>query len=131
MEKQMTILRFLRNLAVLAILALAVLASTPRRVAADDKFCLHKGAVCSLQPLPCCKGLVCEPAVTGERYIAAKTSTDSAFSFRKLRGGTGKGVFSQMADWFVAIRSFIWKFRRSFVGREVGKSAKPVASLHG
>ena len=61
----MTILRFLRNLAVLAILALAVLASTPRRAAAGDKLCLHKGAVCTLSAIPCCKDLVCETVSGG------------------------------------------------------------------
>jgi hypothetical protein len=55
----MSMLRILRNLAVLLIFAIAVLASTPRPVAATLA-CQQKGEACGLGLPPCCSHLVCE-----------------------------------------------------------------------
>ncbi len=54
----MSLLRILRNLAVLVILAMAVLASTPRPAAAKKQVCLQEFEQCN-GTIPCCRGLVC------------------------------------------------------------------------
>ncbi len=62
----MTTLRILRNLAVLVIFAVAVLASTPRPVAAAEPECLPAGKSCTPKGTPhCCSGLKCEQLTTG------------------------------------------------------------------
>jgi hypothetical protein len=54
----MSVLRILRNLAVLVILAVAILASTPRALADKPKAC--SGGLCGPGQPPCCHKLVCE-----------------------------------------------------------------------
>ena len=55
----MSVLRILRNVAVLVILAVAVLASTPRPAEAKkhNRGCLASGSLCNPKSLPCCSGL--------------------------------------------------------------------------
>lgn len=54
----MSMLRILRNLAVLVILAVAILAATPRRAEAKKhhQACLGSGSLCTPRSLPCCSG---------------------------------------------------------------------------
>ncbi len=60
----MSVLRILRNLAVLVILAMALLASTPRRAAAKNKKlqCLPAHSTCYFYAgaEPCCTGEICQ-----------------------------------------------------------------------
>lgn len=80
----MTMLRFLRNLAVLVILALAVLVSTPRPVAAGDN-CLKRHMACGpTNTLPCCDNLVCT-AVGSQMQCEPKDCIQSG----KFCGGLG------------------------------------------
>ncbi len=69
----MSMLRILRNLAVLLILAVAVLVSTPRPAAANKKkgACAIAGQQCGLDRLPCCHHLVCV-AFSGGRAFCFK-----------------------------------------------------------
>jgi hypothetical protein len=55
----MSLLRILRNLAVLVILTVGVLASTPRRAAANQ--CAKGGAPCNHKP--CCVGFTCSGGI--------------------------------------------------------------------
>jgi hypothetical protein len=66
----MSVLRILRNLAVLVIFTLAVLASTPRAAADKPKACEGAGQPCGLGYPPCCHKLVCE---FGGRGVCLKT----------------------------------------------------------
>jgi hypothetical protein len=61
----MSLLRILRNLAVLVILAMAVLGS-PRPAAAKKQVCLQLFEPCGFT-IPCCRGLVC--GSVGDRSI--------------------------------------------------------------
>ena len=65
----MSVLRILRNLAVLVILAVGVLASTPRHAAAQVG-CRIFGELCGGR-FVCCRGLVCAPE-SGNRAICIK-----------------------------------------------------------
>ncbi len=75
----MSLLRILRNLAVLAILAMAVLASPPRPAVAAEggwkELCLPQGFRCparfhhSKQILNCCNGLICTGTPLGPKCM--------------------------------------------------------------
>lgn len=59
----MSVLRILRNLAVLVILAVAVLTLTPGYAMAKHKkppVCLSLGTFCLGRTTPCCAGLYCQ-----------------------------------------------------------------------
>ena len=59
----MSVLRILRNLAVLVILAVAVLTLTPGSAMAKHRkppVCLPQGAFCLGRTTPCCAGLYCQ-----------------------------------------------------------------------